>query len=160
MEPYAVFKLVHIVCVLCLVGGMLGRGVVRTRIGQVGEIDLYQELVHLEGIFDRLVIAGSSLTLLSGILLALLGHWPLLVHGHPTWTLLSLLLFLSLFIPIFAIFVPRGKRFGRVFQEALATKRITQELRTAFSDRTVQVAYLYEVVVIGLLLVLMVLKPF
>jgi len=51
-------------------------------------------------------------------------------------------------------------QFEKLFQVALAEQRITPELRAALADRAVRAATIYEIVTFGLILGLMVLKPF
>ena len=161
MDLYPILKLAHILCVLCLTAGMLGRGLVRAHIRQLSDIQSLHAFVQLEGQFDwYLVIYGSQLTVLTGILLAVVGGWPFIAGGHPTWVSISIVLFLSTLVPVVWVFTPRGRRFGQALQDALAQKQITAELRAAHSDSAVKAAYVYEFVVISLLLILMVTKPF
>ena len=161
MSWYLLLKLAHIVCVLTLVSGMLGRSVVRLRLPKTNALQMLQELMVLVGHFDDwLVIRGSILTLVTGVLLAWVGALPYVKAGHPTWTLVSLVLFLTIIPLVIFIFVPRGRAFGRVFQTAIAEQRITPDLRAALADPAVRAATIYEFIAIGLILCLMVLKPF
>ena len=52
------------------------------------------------------------------------------------------------------------KVFRQVFAEALAQKRVTVELRAAFSDQVIRASWLYEYLMFPVVLALMVLKPF
>ena len=70
----------------------------------------------------------------------------------PTWTLVGAALFLAI--------IPRGKVFGEVLQQALAQKRVIVELRAAFSDRVIRACWLYEYLILLVVLTLMVIKPF
>jgi hypothetical protein len=161
MSWYLLLKLAHILCVIAMLSGLIGRGLVRLRIPQITSIQVLQEIMVLVGRFDDLlVIRGFQLTLVTGLLLGWVGGWPYIVASHPTWIFFSLLLFLSLFPLVFFIFIPRGKAFGKVFQVALAEQRITPELRAALSDPAVRAATIYETVAVGIILGLMVLKPF
>jgi hypothetical protein len=161
MSWYLLLKLAHILCVIALLSGVIGRGLVRRRIPMITSIQVLQEIMALVGRFDQLlVIRGSLLTLVTGLLVGWAGGWPPLVSGHPTWISLSVLLFLSQLPFVFLVFIPRGKQFGKVFQVALAEQQITPELRAALADRAVRAATIYESVTFGLILGLMVLKPF
>ena len=158
---YLLLKLAHVLCVLTFVSGLIGRTLVRLRIPGITTIQTLREFMTLVGHFDDwLVIRGSQLTLVSGLLLGWVGGWPYIVGSHPTWIFLSLLLFLSLLPLVFIVFVPRGKAFGEVFQIALAEQRITPELRAALADPAVRAATIYEFIMAGAILYLMILKPF
>ncbi len=148
MSWYLLLKLAHVLCAIAFVSGLIGRTLTRLRIPGVASIQTLQEIMVLVGHFDEwLVIRGSQLTLVTGLLLGWVGGWPYIVAHHPTWIFLSLLLFLSLLPLVFLIFIPRGKAFGKVFQAALA-------------DPAVRAATIYEFIMTGLVLYLMVVKPF
>lgn len=161
MSWYLILKLAHVLCVIALLAGLIGRGMVRLRIPHITSIQTLQEIMVLVVRFDDLfVIRGSQLTLISGLLVWWAGAWPVFAGGHPTWALVSTVLFLSLLPAVFLVFIPRGKAFAKVFGEALAQQRITPELRAALADRAVRYATVYETVTVAIILPLMVLKPF
>ena len=66
------------------------------------------------------------------------------------WILVSLILYLSLVPLIFWVSLP----------SALAERRVAAELTTAFADPVVAAGHAWELIVIVLLIVLMVTKPF
>lgn len=76
------------------------------------------------------------------------------------WMLISLVLLLSVLPLGLLIFLPRG----RVLDGAMAAARhegvVTPELCAAFADPRVGWAHRYEVVMVGIWVGLMVLKPF
>ena len=161
MNLYGVIKVLHILAVTAVIAGVVGRALIRARLVRLDDIHIVREFVGLEGHFDQwLVIYGSLATLLTGLLLTWLGHWPLVNAGVPTWTLVGALLFLSTIPLVIWVYVPRGKVFGKVFAEALAQKRVTAELRAAFSDQVIRAGWLYEYLMFPMVLALMVLKPF
>lgn len=161
MSWYLLLKLAHILCVIAFLSGLIGRGLVRLRIPGISSIQTLEEILALAGRFDELlVIRGSQLTLVSGLLLGWVGGWPYIAASHPTWIFVSLLLFLSQLPFVFFVFIPRGKAFGKIFQAALAEQRITPDLRAALADPAVRAATIYETVAFSIVLVLMVLKPF
>lgn len=128
---------------------------------RLDDIHIVSEFVDLEGLFDEwLVVRGSIVILLTGLLLTWLGHWPLVNAGVPTWTLVGAVLFLATIPLVIWVYIPRGKVFGKVFQEALAQKRVTVELLAAFSDQVIRASYLYEYIMLPVVLGLMVIKPF
>ncbi len=161
MSWYLILKLAHILCAMAFVAGLVGRGMVRLRIPHIKSFETLQEIMALVGRFDDLlVIRGSQLTLISGVLVWWAGGWPVFAGGHPSWVLVSTVLLLSLLPLVFLVFLPRGKVFAKVFAEALAQQRITPELRAALADRAVLYATVYESVTVAIILCLMVLKPF
>ena len=161
MNLYSLIKVLHILVVTAVIAGVIGRALIRARLVRLDDIYIVREFVLLEGRFDQwLVVYGSITTLLTGLLLTWLGHWPLLNAGVPTWTLIGAVLFLSTIPLVIWVYLPRGKIFSLVFQEALAKKRVTVELRTAFSDRVIRASYLYEYIMLPIVLTLMVIKPF
>ncbi len=161
MSWYLILKLAHILCAMAFVAGLVGRGVVRLRIPHIKSFETLQEIMALVGRFDDLlVIRGSQLTLISGLLVWWAGGWPVFAGGHPSWVLVSTVLLLSLLPLVFLVFLPRGKVFAKVFAEALAQQWITPGLRAALADRAVLYATVYESVTVAIILCLMVLKPF
>lgn len=58
------------------------------------------------------------------------------------------------------IFLPRGERFAAEMASARESGVITPGLRTAFADPMVALARRWEAISVGLVIVLMVLKPF
>ena len=134
---------------------------IRARLLRLDDIHIVRAFVDLEGSFDQwLVVYGSLATLLTGLLLTWLGHWPLFNAGVPTWTLIGAVLFLATIPLVIWVYIPRGKVFGKAFAEALVQKRVTVELRAALSDRVIRASYLYEYLMLPVVLALMVLKPF
>ncbi len=161
MNLYGIVKVLHILAVMAVIAGVVGRALIRARLMRLDDIHIVSEFVELEGHFDEwLVVRGSLATLLTGLLLTWLGHWPLIQAGVPTWTLVGALLFLSTIPLVIWVYLPRGKVFSKIFQEALAQKRVTVELRAAFSDRVIRASYLYEYLMFPVVLMLMVIKPF
>ena len=73
---------------------------------------------------------------------------------------MSLVLYLSLIPQIPLIFIPRGRIFDAALADARQRGSVTPELTAAFHDRGVAFARTYEVVVVGIIVALMVLKPF
>ena len=145
MTLYGLVKVLHILAVTAVISGVVGRALIRARVVRLDDIGIVREFVTLEGHFDEwLVVRGSMATLLTGLPLTWLGHWPLVNAGVPTWTLVGAVLYLSTIPLVIWVYVPRGKVFGTVFAEALAQKRVTVELRAAFSDQVIRASWLYE----------------
>jgi hypothetical protein len=89
--------------------------------------------------------------------------WPILGFlqgGSVNWVLAALLVYLSIIPVIVFVFLPRGRVFHQALEAARPLGRVTPELRAALHDPWVHAARTYEIVMIVLLTVLMVLKPF
>ncbi len=161
MDLYGFVKVLHLFAVAAMIAGIIGRAFLRARLVRLDDIQTAREFIEVEGRFDNwLVVRGSIVTLITGLLLTWLGHWPLLNAGVPTWTLVGAVLFLATIPLVTWVYIPRGKIFGKVFAEALAQKRVTVELRAALSDRVIRASYLYEYLMLLVVMTLMVLKPF
>ena len=117
MNLYNLIKVLHILAVTAVIGGVVGRALIRARLVRLDDIHIVREFVVLEGHFDQwLVVYGSITTLLTGLLLTWLGRWSLLNAGMPTWTLVGVVLFLTTIPLVIWVYIPRGKVFGEVFQ--------------------------------------------
>ncbi len=164
MSIALVLKLVHILVAFWFIGGILGRNLAASQAASGRDVQQVVALGHLSQRFDRLmVIPGSSAVLILGVLTALAGGWPILgfLQGaRSNWVLVSILLFLTT-IPL-AIFVlaPRSKIREKALEDALSQGKLTPELAAALSDRAVRAGRTYELVIIAVIVVLMVTKPF
>jgi hypothetical protein len=58
------------------------------------------------------------------------------------------------------VFLPRGKKFDLVLKDALEKGRVTLALRAEINDKTIRFVYFAELVLLGLVVFLMVFKPF
>jgi hypothetical protein len=157
------FKLVHVVSAVWFVAGLLGRWYALSAADQATDIRLTQALADLGGRFEKtMVIPGSTAVLASGIVTALLGGLPLLgpLQGASSWLLGALLIFIATMALVPTVFLPRGRVFGSALEDATARGQITPRLRAAFADPVVVRAHRAELLGVGAILVLMVLKPF
>jgi uncharacterized membrane protein len=158
---YGLIKVLHVLAIAAVIGGIVGRGLIRTRLVHLNDIQVAGELINVEGQFDEWLVArGSMATLVTGALLTWLGRWPLINDGAPTWTLVGALLFLATIPLVIWVYLPRGKAFGAIFRAALAQKHVTSELRAALRDDVIRLCYLYEYLMFPSVIALMVLKPF
>lgn len=161
MSWYLLLKLAHIACVVAMLSGVIGRSIVRAYTPREESLATLRVLIQLIGRFDELlVIRGSQLTLVTGLLLGWVGGWPYITANHPTWIFISLALFLSIIPLVIFIFVPRGKVFEKALQSAIQEQHITPALRQALADPLVRAATVYEVVLFSAIIALMVFKPF
>jgi hypothetical protein len=110
-----------------------------------------------------MVIPGSILMILFGIVLAVIQKWPIfgfLQGADRNWLLASNLLLIVMIVLIPGIFVPHNKKVESLLQTALAEERVTPELREALNDRRNLLAHRAEETIVLVVAALMVLKPF
>ena len=164
MNLYIAVKLFHVLAVILFVGGLFARQAVRSYAKKTGDIKMFAALNQGAGKIERLlVMPGSILTLVFGVLLALMGGFPIfgfLQGATQNWLLVSNILLVGAIVIIPTIFVPRGRKFEPMLQADLARGEISAELRAAMNDPVVRWAHIYEEVAVIVIVGLMVLKPF
>lgn len=154
-------KLLHIVTAFWFIGGFIGREITMNYARRTTDIKMVASLAQLGHIFDKwMVIPGSLVVFGFGLITAWLQHWTLLGLSPAYWLLLSTGLYLSAFPIIKWVFIPRGKIFRAALEEAQAQGQITVALKAAFDDRAVFLSHIYEYVTTGIIVILMVTKPF
>ena len=152
--------LLHVALAFAFVAGIVGRDLSIHRARTSTDVGPVGALVDLAGRFEMLLIRpGSFAVLLAGIWAAFARGLSFTGSGN-RWLLVSLIVYLSTvpFIPL--VFIPRGRVFGQALAEAKERGEVTPELTAAFHDRAVAFARNYELVVIAVIIVLMVTKPF
>lgn len=155
-----VYRLIHVVAAMALIGGIIGRDVTLARAARASDIGIVAELVALAGRFERLLVQpGSFAILAAGLATMLTGGWSLFAPGA-WWLTVSIGLFLTSIPLIALVFLPRGRHFALALDEAVAVGHPTTELSAAFADRAVMLGRRYEVAAIAVIVVLMVTKPF
>jgi len=150
--------LLHVATAFWFVAGLAGRDVSITRAAHAADLTSIRALVGMAGVFDRFfVVPGSIAVLVAGLIAMAATHLSL---GAQTWLLVALILFLTIIPLVPLVFLPRGKVFEAALGEAIAAGEVTPGLRTAFADRAVAGARWYERIVVAVIVVLMVTKPF
>jgi hypothetical protein len=122
-----------------------------------------QTLTRAARPFERIVIVGSALVLVLGVAAAIAQGRPILgpLQGaRVEWLFVSLILFLSVLPLVRLVFLPRGRVFDATMEDAVARGEVTGELARAWRDPVVRTAHVYELVVVSVVFVLMVAKPF
>jgi hypothetical protein len=115
-------------------------------------------LTDAAGVFDRFfVIPGSMAVLVAGLITMFVQHRSL---ADETWLLVALILYLSLIPLVPLVFLPRGKIFEGAMADAKSAGQVTPALRAALDDRAVWGARWVERIVVAVIIVLMVTKPF
>jgi hypothetical protein len=147
---------------VAFIAGLLGRAVAFRQARTASTLDATATLLALSDWFDRrLVVPGSLLVLLSGIVITWVGRWPLFTStGRPGWLLVSLALLLLpvSFIP--SVLVPQRVRRQAALAAAVQVGRRTPELEAALSAPVVLRLRTVELGIVVVVFALMMLKPF
>jgi uncharacterized membrane protein len=164
MNWYLVVKYLHITAVAITIGGMFSRQLVRSIALKSDDIKSVVSLTHAAVRMDRMmVIPGSNLMILMGILLAVMQKWPIfgfLQGADRNWLLVSNLLLIVMIVLIPGVFIPHNKKVESLLQPALAEGRVTPELGAVLNDRRNILAHRAEEAIVLVVAALMVLKPF
>jgi uncharacterized membrane protein len=157
-------RFLHIVSAIVLIGGILARQLVRSHAKKTDDVRTFATLSQAAGwIETRMVIPGNMAVIVLGVILALMTNTPILgfLQGASSnWLLVSNILLLFGFLSVPLVFIPRGKKFDVILEHALAQGRMTPELRAALDDRAVRFLHSTEIVLVIVIVVLMVFKPF
>ena len=152
-------KLVHVFVAFGFITGLLGRWILLGSATRAGEVETAYHLSQAAAPVERLVIKGGNLVLPAGLLTAWAQDYPWL--GLTTgWMLVSVVILLSVLPLVPLVFLPRGRVFEAAMSSARAAGAVTPELRAAFADPMVRFAHWYELLAVGIVVALMVLKPF
>ena len=164
MSVYPLLVAVHVIGTIVMVAGGIGRQFVRYQAQRAGDLNRFLARSVLAGRFETLMVRPGSLAVAaSGIILAVLGGWPLfgfLQGAAANWMLVANLLVLSIILTIIFVFIPRGKIYEQLMQEAIAKGEITPALRASFNDPLVRRAHAWEAVATVAVIFLMFTKPF
>jgi hypothetical protein len=164
MNWYLVVKYLHITAVAITIGGMFAQQLVRGIARKSDDIGTVASLTHAAVRMDRaMVIPGSNLMIVFGILLAVIQKWPvfgLLQGADRNWLLVSNFLLILMIVLIPTIFIPHNKIVEAFLQTAQTEGRVTPELSAALRDKKNLWAHRAEEVIILIVAALMVMKPF
>jgi len=164
MNWYNFFKLLHILAVVMMVGGMFARQLVRGIAKKSADVKVIKSLTQIAMRLDRaMVIPGGNFVLIFGVILALMLKWPIfgfLQGASQNWLLVSNILLILTMVLVATVFIPYNKRLESIIQTALAEGRVTPELTAALNNQTNQLAHHAEETIILIITALMVLKPF
>ncbi len=161
---YIILRFLHIASAIVFVGGVFARQLARSvalRSDRPQDIALGFRVA--DPIERFMVIPGSILTIVFGVLLALFAGFPMLgfLQGASSnWLLAANVLILSEVVLVPGVFLPRGKVFGQHLEEAVSQGQITPELRASMNDPLVRFSHTYELAATVLIVILMVFKPF
>jgi hypothetical protein len=152
--------LLHILSAVALYCGLVGRAATFQLARRAGAVPAVVALLRASDVFERrLAIPGSTFVLLFGLLAAWRGGWARLEGGN-YWLWVSLALYLALIPAIPLYLLPARRRRDLALAAVAAAGEMTPELRAALADRGVLIYRAVELVVVVVITVLMVLKPF
>ena len=165
MTLYLIMKLLHVLTAFWFISGVIGRDFAFWRAGQATNVQAVHALLQISDFFERYaVIPVSMAVFLFGLIITLLQRWPLFgfLQGSPiNWLLVSFLLFLGISLAIGPLkLVPRRKQRTQALKEALTQGTITPELTAALNDKVVTRFRTVELIILVIIIILMVTKPF
>jgi len=160
-----IMKLMHVLAAFWFMSGVVARDITFWRAARVTNVHAVYTLLQVSEFFERsAVIPGGLIVLLFGLITAWLQRWPIFgfLQGATTnWLLVSLILFLGTSAVIGPLrLIPRRKQRAQAVEQALAQGGITTELTAALNDKVVNAFRTAELIVLVVIIVLMVAKPF
>ena len=165
MNLYILMKLMHVLTAFWMISGVVGRGLTFWQAGRVKDVQAVHALLAVSEFFERYaVIPVSVAVLVFGLIVTWMQKWPLFgfLQGSPiNWLLVSFLLFIgiSAFIAPLGLIARRKEREGAL-EEALSQGMITQRLAASLQDKVVIRFRVVEMIVLLVIVILMVTKPF
>lgn len=152
-------KLLHVALALVLTAGVVGRWIVLRRAAESRDLGQTASLLETASPFEWLTRVSSMLILPAGLLTAWAQgyEWLGLTTG---WMLASTVIYLVIFALVPTVFLPAGRRFEAAMAAAREGGSVTPDLSAAFADPRVRAAHWAEMVGFGVIVALMVLKPF
>jgi uncharacterized membrane protein len=165
MNLYSLIKLLHVLAAFWFIGGVIGRDFAFWQAGRATNVQAVQALLQISDFFERYaIIPVSMVVFLFGLIITLLQRWPLfgfLQGSSINWLLVSFILYLGISLAIGPLkLVPRRKQRTRALDEALTEGIITPGLNAALHDEVVVRFRMVEFVVLVVIIILMVTKPF
>lgn len=163
MDAATGLKVLHALSGALLLGGLVARWVSLGAAARARDIRDTRTLLGVTARFERLVIATFFAVLILGVGTAIVQGRPFLgpLQGHHVdWLFVSFLLYVLTIPLVPLVFVPRGKVFEAALERAGTEGPVPDDLRTAFRDRAVLAAHVFELVGVFVVFALMVGKPF
>lgn len=166
INPAHILRLLHILAAFALVGGEIGRAFAFKRAKQSGDIKVVSEMLQLfTFLTSKFVSIGGMLTFLLGLVTAGMQGGPVLILGFLmggtiNWVLASLVLYIVIMLLVAFVSIPRGKAIGQALGAALKQGKVTPQLTAAMNDKVLNNTFIIQDVLILVIILLMVLKPF
>jgi uncharacterized membrane protein len=165
MNLYILMKLLHVLAAFWFISGVIGRDFAFWQAGRATNVQAVHALLQISDFFERYaVIPVSMAVLLFGLVVTFMQKWPLfgfLQGSSSNWLLVSFILFLGISLAIGPLrLAARRKQRARAIEEASAQGTITPELTAALNDEVVVRFRAVELVIVTVIIILMVIKPF
>jgi len=165
MNLYMLMKLLHVLAAFWMIGGVVGRDFAFWQAGKSHDVQAVRALLELSEFFERYaVIPVSVAVLVFGLVVTWMQKWPLFgfLQGSPTnWLLVAFILFVGLSALIAPLgLTTRRRARRRALEEALAQGTVTFGLMAVLNDKLVNRFRVVEMIVLLVIIVLMVTKPF
>ena len=164
MTFFLLFRFLHIASAMWFIGGLVSRQIVRAYAKRTDDVQRFALLFEAAAVIERtMVIPGGAAVGLFGLILGLVMGAPILgfLQGAAkNWLLVSVIIILLGSLPPPLIFLPWRKRLNVLLSDALARGQMTPELRAEIHNPTVRNAHWLELVGMGVVLFLMVFRPF
>ena len=145
MAFFLLLRFLHIASAIWFVGGILARQIVRAYAKRTDDVRRFATLSEAAGrIESAMVIPGNMAVIVFGVILGLLIGAPILgfLQGASrNWLLVSNILLVIGGLQVPLIFLPRGKKFDVILNDALAKGQMTPELRAHLDDPVVRLAH-------------------
>ena len=164
MNWYLLVRFIHIFGSIVFIGGILARQAVRMQGKKSTDIHTLAVYFLVAGKIESLmVIPGNMIVIIFGVILAIMVRAPIfgfLQGSSQNWLLVTNILLIVAGLNVPLIFLPRGKIFDRLMDEALTRDEVTPELKAHLDDKVVKAAHIFEIVSLISIVILMVFKPF
>ncbi len=165
MNLYVLMKLLHVLAAFWFISGVIGRDFAFWQAGKATNVQAVHALLQVSEFFERYaVIPLGSVILVFGLIVTWMQRWPLfgfLQGSTSNWLLVSFILFVGGSLAIIPLrLMARRKQRTRAIEEALVQGTITPELTAALNDKVVVRFRAVELVILVVIIILMVTKPF
>ena len=154
----------HILSAIMLVGGIFARQIVRGYAKNLTSVDTIAELYKAAARIETVMIRPSTLfVVVFGAIYAAMIEAPIfgfLQGADQNWLLVTNIMVLLIPLPIIFFFIPRGKVFEPIIQEARAKGEVTPALSEQLHDPAMTRMHLAEMAGVVFVVYLMVFKPF
>lgn len=165
MNIYLIMKLMHVLAAFWMIAGVVGRDFTFWQAGRATHVQAVRALLRMSEFFERwAVIPISVAVMLFGLIITWMQKWPLFgfLQGAPSnWLLVSSVLFIGISAVIAPLrLIDRRRQRTKALEEALALETITPELTAALHDEIVNRFRTAELVLLVVIIILMVTKPF
>ena len=165
MSVYLIMKLLHVLAAFWFISGLVGRDFAFWWAGRARDVQAVHALLQISDFFERYAVIPVSLAvLLFGLVVTWMQRWPLFgfLQGSPVnWLLVSFVLFIGISALIGPLgLVARRRERTRAMHESLEQETITPRLMAALQDKVVTRFRAVELIIVIVIVILMVLKPF